>query len=673
MTVAFDSWVAPIKSPAQIADNFHIPCLRPSVPEASNSIRGQSNMSLFSIGLSGLNTAQNALTTTSHNFSNAATEGYSRQNTIVASAGGQYTSQGFFGMGSNTTTVTRVYDQFLTGQLRSAQSASSSLSTYSDQISQIDNLLADQKGGLAPLMQKFFSAVQAVADTPADPAARQGMLSAGQALVGQVRSASNYFKQLQSGVNEQIGTAVDQINGYTKQITNLNGEIAKLKALSGGQPPNDLLDQRDQAVSQLTKLVGAKVVVQDGGTYNVFIGNGQPLVMGNESYDLKAVASAADPGRTVVAYTVPGGGQRESESGTITGGSLGGLLQFRSESLDSAQNAIGRLSLAIGQAFNDQHKLGMDLNGAIGTDMFKLGTATTLANANNTGGALAQTTIKVTSALTISDYTLSFDGANYTITRLSDKQVTQSSSIPMTVDGFTIQVNGAMNANDSFLIQPTRNAASSFDMAINDPAQIAAASPARADAASTNTGKGTALLSSVSSPFTLPTGPITATYDGTGYTFADASGTAITPSTTVVNGANTEYTINGLTFSFGGTPSVNDKFALSANSGAVKNNGNALALAKLQTAKIIGGVSSFNDAYAQLVNDVGTRAKSVQIASTSQDSITTQIKTAQQSVSGVNMDEETVSMLRYQQMYQANARVIQAATTLFDTIIGIGR
>jgi flagellar hook-associated protein 1 FlgK len=232
-------------------------------------------MSLFSIGLSGLNTAQNALTTTGHNFANSATEGYSRQNTIVASAGGQYTSQGFYGFGSNTTTVIRVYDEFLTGQLRGATSASASLAAYSDQIAQIDNLLADQKGGLAPLMQKFFAAVQAVADTPADPAARQGMLSAGQALVGQVRSASNYFKQLQAGVNEQVGTAVTQVNAYTKQIANLNQEITRLKAASGGQPPNDLLDQRDQAVAELTKLVGAKVVVQDSGTYNVFVGNGQ--------------------------------------------------------------------------------------------------------------------------------------------------------------------------------------------------------------------------------------------------------------------------------------------------------------------------------------------------------------------------------------------------------------
>ncbi|CAG9184908.1 flagellar hook-associated protein FlgK [Cupriavidus pinatubonensis] len=631
-------------------------------------------MSLFSIGLSGLNTAQNALTTTSHNFANAATEGYSRQNTIVASAGGQYTSQGFFGMGSNTTTVARVYDQFLTGQLRGAQSASSALSTYSDQIGQIDNLLADQKGGLAPLMQKFFSAVQAVADTPADPAARQGMLSAGQALVGQVRSASNYFKQLQAGVNEQLGTAVDQINSYTKQISNLNGQIAKLKALSGGQPPNDLLDQRDQAVSELTKLVGAKVVVQDGGTYNVFIGNGQPLVMGNESYDLKAVASAADPGRTVVAYTVPGGGLRESESGAITGGSLGGLLQFRSETLDSAQNSIGRLSLAIGQAFNDQHKLGMDMNGDIGTDMFKLGSATTLSNANNTSSAIAQATVTDASAMTTSDYTLEFDGTNYKLTRMSDKHVeTFAPTDPIQFDGFSVKLNGTPNAHDSFLIQPTRNAAASFDMAISDPAKIAAAAPAGVDAATTNQGSGTASLGSVAPGFTPMTGKIIATYDGTGYTFTDASGAAITPDSTATNGANTDYTFGGLTFTFGGTPKAGDSFTLGSNAGAVKNNGNALALAKLQSAKTIGGVSSFNDAYAQLVNDVGTRAKSMQIASTSQDSITAQITAAQQSVSGVNMDEETVSMLRFQQMYQANARVIQAASTLFDTIIGIGR
>ncbi|MCY1288059.1 flagellar hook-associated protein FlgK [compost metagenome] len=531
-------------------------------------------------------------------------------------------------------------------------------------------------------MQKFFAAVQAVSDTPADPAARQGMFSAGQALVGQVRSASNYFKQLQAGVNEQVSTAVSQVNAYTTQIANLNQEITRMKAASGGQPPNDLLDQRDQAVAELNKLVGAKVVVQDSGTYNVFVGNGQPLVMGNESYDLKAVTSAADPDRTVVAYSLPNGSVYESQPGAITGGSLGGLLQFRSETLDPAQSAIGRLSLAIGQSFNEQHKLGMDLNGAIGTDMFKLGNATVLPNDRNTAiSTVASATIDDASALTTSDYKLQFDGTNYTLTRLSDNaQVatpvpgTPAPAYPLTfsADGFSVTIDAAMDTHDSFVIQPTRNAAAGFDMAISDPAKIAAASPARADAAPGNKGSATASLSNVAPGFTPLAGKITAVYTATGYVFKDAAGVNLSPQPTgVTNGSNTDYNIGGLTFSFGGTPKVDDSFTLGSNAGSVKDNGNMLSLAKLQSAKTIGGVSSFSDAYAQLVNDVGTRAKSIAIASASQDSVTTQIKAAQQSVSGVNMDEETVSMLRFQQLYQANARVIQTAGSLFDTLIGI--
>jgi len=637
-------------------------------------------MSLFNIGLSGLNVAQNALTTTGHNFSNAATPGYTRQSTIVASAGGQFTGSGFFGQGANTVTVQRVYDGFLTGQLRTATSASNDLSTYSTQISQIDNLLADQTAGLAPLMQKFFASVQSVSDTPGDSAARQGMLSAAQALAGQIKSSSDYFKQLQDGINTQITSSVTQVNDYTKQIASLNKQIAQLTAASGGQPPNDLLDQRDQAVSKLTELVGAKVVVQDGNTYNVFVGNGQPLVMGSDSYDMKAIPSSSDPSRTTIGYSLPNGSVIEAQDGSVTGGSIGGLLRFRSQSLDAAQNALGRLSLALGQTFNDQHSLGIDLNGATGGNFFALGSPTVYTNSNNTSGAVATATINNPGAgnLTTSDYSLKFDGTNYTLTRTSDNTVvaTQAgatATYPLSIgaDGFTVSVNKAMNANDQFTIQPTRNAAAGFGTLITDPAKIAAASPARADASTQNTGSGTAKLTSVAQGFTQLPSTITATYNGAGYTFKDATGATVTPTSTAPNGTGTDYNFNGLTFTFDGAPKAGDTFTLSTNSGAVSDNGNALALAKLQTAKTINGTSSFNDAYASLVNQVGSDAKSASIASESQDSITTQITNAQQSVSGVNMDEETVNLLKFQQLYQANAKVIQTASTIFDTLIGI--
>lgn len=640
-------------------------------------------MSLFNIGLSGLNVAQNGLTTVGHNFSNAATAGYTRQNTIIASAGGQATGAGFYGQGSNTITVQRVYDGFLTGQLRGATSSSYDLSTYSDQIRQIDNLLADQKGGLAPLMQKFFAAVQAVSDTPSDPATRQGLISSAQALAGQIKSSSDYFKQLQDGINTQLQSSVTQVNDYTKQIANLNQEISRMTAAAGGHAPNDLLDQRDQAVAKLTELVGAKVVVQDGGTYNVFVGNGQPLVMGGDAYDIKAVASAADPSRTVIAYTIPGTGNSiEAESGAVTGGSIGGLLRFRSESLDTAQNAIGRISLAIGQTFNAQHKLGIDLNGAVGTDMFAMGSPVVYANSNNTSTAVATATVTNAGNLTTSDYTLSFVGGQYSLTRKTDNVVVQSFPGPalptFTADGMQITLSAAMNPNDSFEIQPTRNVASSFNSIITDPAKIAAASPARVDASTQNTGTVKGSLTNVAPGFTPMTNPVKVTFNAApapgAYVILDSVTNApLVPAPTVTATATgTDITINNMTFSLNGTPKNGDTFTLSNNTGAVSDNGNMLKLAKLQTAKTINGTSSFNDAYAQLVNDVGSKAKSVDIASSSQDSITDQIYTAQQSVSGVNMDEETVNLLKFQQLYQANAKVIQAASTIFDTLISIG-
>ncbi len=635
-------------------------------------------MSLFNIGLSGLNTAQNALTTVSHNLSNSTTPGYSRQNAIIASAGALYQGSGYYGQGVQTTSVTRSYSAFLTTQLNNAQSLSSQLSTYQTQISQIDNLLSNSTSSLSKVMQSFFSAVQGVANTPADPSARQNMISSAQTLAGQMRSTSDFFTQLQSGVNTQLKSSVTQVNDYTKQIATLNTQIAAATASGNGQPPNDLLDQRDQAVSSLSQLIGVKVVVQDGTSYNVSLSDGEPLVLGGTSYSMQAVTSSADPSRTVVAISRPGGGAMQLDDSTVSGGSIGGLLQFRSQTLDPAQNAIGQLSVVLGQTVNAQQALGIGLTGQQGTNLFQVGTPTVLTNANNTGNAQLNASVTNSSALTNSDYTLSFDGTNYTLVRASDKQTMATvaaagATYPLSIsaDGVTMQLTAGMVSGDSFQVQPTRNAAASFNLIMTDPAGIAAAAPSRVDATSTNTGSGTASLSSVAPGYTMLAGPLTATYNGAGYTFTDATGAAVTPTSSSTSGSTTSYVINGQTFSFGGTPKTGDTFKLSSNVGGVSNNSNMLQMAALQNAKTIGGISSYNDAYAQLVNSVGSQANSLNVEATSQQSITTQIQTQQQSVSGVNVDEETVSLMQYQQLYQANAQVIQAANTMFQTLLGI--
>ncbi|WP_332778023.1 flagellar hook-associated protein FlgK [Polaromonas sp.] len=657
--------------------------------------------SMFYTGLSGLNVAQAALVTTGHNTANVNTAGYSRQSAQIASSGGVYSpSVGFFGSGAKVSDVTRSYDQYLASQLNQAQSANQSLTTYYTQVSQIDNLLANQKAGLAPQIQTLFTHVQAVANTPADPSARQQLISSGQAVANQFRAMDQYLGSLNASVNEQISGSVAQINTYADQIANLNKQVALLSNAAGGQAPNDLLDQRDQLVNELGKLVGTKLVVQDGGQYNVFIGNGQTLVLGDKATRLTALSSASDPSRTTLAAVNAAGNAVELQEGLISGGSLGGLLQFRTETLATSQNSLGRIAIALADTFNDQQNLGVDLNGALGTDFFSQASPGLISNSRNTGTLVLTPSFANSNQLTTSDYRLDVTaGPAYTLTRLSDKQ-----TIPLTpgfpgaapantttFDGVTLTLaSGAAMAGDSFLIQPTRTGARDLTVLVSDPAKVAAASPIATGNAADNRGSGAISAGTVdaSYPATPLAANATLTYNSatnqlSGFpagaavsvTLANGSPDPASPyaaGTPVTYSAGARMTFDGITVSISGAPSNGDTFTIAKNTGGVSDGSNALLLGALQNKKTIGNnTTSFNDAYGQLVSTVGNKARQIQIANTAQTSLATQIRAAQQSVSGVNQDEETANLLMFQQMYQANAKVIQTASTMFDAVLGI--
>lgn len=440
--------------------------------------------SMFYTGLSGLNAAQAALVTTGHNTANVNTPGYSRQAAQLASNGGIYSpGVGFFGSGVKVGDVTRSYDHYLASQLGQAQSLNQSLTTYYTQISQIDNLLADQKAGLAPQLQSLFTNIQAVANTPADPAARQQLISSAQATANQFRSMDQYLTGLNGSVNDQIAGSVEQINTYAEQIASLNKQVAMLSNATGGQAPNDLLDQRDQLVNELGRLIGTKLVVQDGGQYNIFIGNGQTLVLGDRATKLAAVASSGDPTRAVVALVNAAGNAVQLQDGMLGGGgSLGGLLQFRSETLAPAQNSLGRMAIALADTFNAQQNLGIDLTGALGSDFFSQASPGVLSNSKNTGNLVLTPSFSDSSQLTTSDYRLDVTaGPAYTLTRLSDNQtMALAAGFPgaapadtTTFDGVTLTLaSGAGAPGDSFLIQPTRTGARDLSVLVSDPARI---------------------------------------------------------------------------------------------------------------------------------------------------------------------------------------------------------
>ena len=647
---------------------------------------------MFYIGLSGLNAAQAALVTTGHNTANVNTAGYNRQTAQIASSSGVHSpGVGFFGNGAKVTDITRSYDQYLTSQLNQAQSLNQSLSTYSTQISQIDNLLANQASGLAPQLQTLFSHVQAVANTPADPAARQQLISSSQALANQFRSIDQYLTGLNATVNNQVSGSVDQINTYTSQIASLNQQIAMAGNAAGGQAPNDLLDQRDQMVNELGKLLGTSVLVQDSGQYNVFIGNGQPLVLGDKATKLAAISSASDSGRTTPAMVNMAGKAVELPESLISGGSLGGLLQFRSETLETAQNSLGRIAISLTNTFNSQQKLGMDLNGNRGADFFSPSSPGVISNSKNGLGSSLTAEFSDISQLTISDYRVSVTSpSTFVVTRLSDNTVV-SADLAGTYDGVKLTL-GSAAAGDSFLLQPTRTGARDMAVTLTDPARVAAASPivtgnkaGNQGSAAINAGgidasywaaplAASALVSlafnSVNSQFSgFPANAVVMVTlaDGTHPTGSPYAAGAPVPYS---SGAN--MTFNGMMVTISGAPANGDIFTIGKNTGGVSDGSNALLLGALQNKKTIdNGTASFNDAYGKLVGTVGNKARQVQIANTAQTSLTMQIRSAQQSVSGVNQDEETANLLMFQQMYQANAKVIQTASTLFDTVLGI--
>lgn len=431
--------------------------------------------SILSIGKSALAAAQAGLSTTGHNIANAATPGFNRQVVVQSAAPSQNFGFGFMGQGTDISTVKRIYSEFLGSQARTAQAMKSGLDSYYAQIKQIDNMLADPVSGLSPALQDFFSGIQEMSSTSSSIPARQAALSSAEALASRFQGLAGRLDELERGINSQITSSVSLINSYAEQIAQLNGAIGRAQG-ANGQPPNDLLDQRDQLILDLNKEVRATVVKQDDGAYNIFIGNGQPLVVGGSAFSLTTIASPTDPERIEVAYQTANGSAAIGES-KLGGGKLGGLLDFRRQTLEPAQNALGRVAIGLASTFNAQHVAGFDLNGGSGTDFFIVAPPVVIANSGNDPGSTAAigATISDANALTTSDYRLAYNGASYTLTRLSDNTTFSPVTSGQSVDGVTISLSGTPAAGDSFLIRPTVNGASGFSVAITDPRLIAAA------------------------------------------------------------------------------------------------------------------------------------------------------------------------------------------------------
>ncbi|WP_341644398.1 flagellar hook-associated protein FlgK [Thauera sp. SDU_THAU2] len=676
---------------------------------------------LLNIGMTGLNAAQAQLLTTGHNVTNAGVAGYHRQTVIQSNATPQYTGAGFFGQGTRIADVTRSYDRFLEGRILASSTRVAEYAAYNAQINQINNLLADSTAGLSPVIEGFFAGVQEVASNPTSVAARQSLISSAEAMVSRFQALDARLTEVRQGVEGEIESTVAQINMYSSAIADMNQRIMLAQVGGPSVAANDLHDQRDQLIAELNTLVKVSTVEEDNGSISVFVGSGQGIVVGGTVTELGAVQDPNDPQRKAVALMSAAGVPNILPERVLTGGVLGGLLSFRRESLDMAQNNLGLIAAGIAKAFNDQHALGIDLNGALGQGFFKLPTPAMMPAIP---GATAE--IVDQSKMSAEDYVLYLDttGAPQIRTQSGNPVSWTQGTHPLsgepmfTVDGVQITVPSLADIpGQGLLIQPTRYAARDISVSISDPRKVAAGDPV---SAALTVGLGDRGVSD------FVTGVRTLHIDGSstdaagvpnfaagelvlnaagelemgGYLvqrYDPATDSWVSPATYEVAQDNAGARYRALSnpadatrgndalehfafeFTAKGEWTAATRVGFSPTEAGVADNRNAVALGALQTSKVMLAdgsgepTATFQATYAKLVTAVGNKTREVQVGEKAQKALLDQATDARDSISGVNLDEEAANLIRYQQAYQASARVMSVAQTLFDAVLSIAR
>jgi flagellar hook-associated protein 1 FlgK len=617
--------------------------------------------------LSGLLAFQRALSTTSHNIANASTEGYSRQRLTLGTSPPQFFGGQSFGTGVQINGVERIFDGFLAQEVRSGTSGVARLETFQGLSARVGDLLGSQGRGISSGIQAFFESVQAVANDPASIAVRQTLISEAGSLAERMGSIDSRLAELGGEVDQRIAASVDEINALGASIAEINQQIVNAPGAADGNYPPDLLDQRDRLLERLSQQVDVQADQLDGGAVNVYIGQGQALVVNGEVNELSVGNSAYGPSQQAI---LQGGAEVGRE---MSGGTLGGLIDFRSQTLESVRNDVGRTAVALADAFNAVHRQGMDLQGDLGGDFFAVGAPEVLPAAGNTGSATVSVTIDDPSALSGDDYRLQFSAGSWTLrnTATGDSVALSGSGTtadPFRADGLSIEINGTPAADDRFAVLPTRTAAGGFERLVDDPERIAAAAPIRAGASLDNLGDGeisAGEVIDVDDPDLLT--PVT-------ITFTD-------PNTYQINGAGSfSYTsgsaidVNGWRVRIEGSPVAGDEFTVTSNAGGEGDNRNALALAGLREAGLLeGGDRSLLDQADAMITEVGAATAAAETALASESALLASSRQSLESVSGVNLEEEAANMLRYRQAYEASARMIQTADTLFQSLLAAVR
>ena len=635
-------------------------------------------------GWSGLNAATEAMGTVSNNTANVNTPGYDVESVQQAELPGL---SGEPGTGTQVTSIQRAYDQFVFNQMVSATSTNQAAQVAQDNaenLTAIFPVASGGEGGLGATLTSFFSGMNGVSQDPTSQPNRQTFLSDATALAANFNSVGNQLAENLTSLNSQLSGAVTQVNTLTRQIANLNSQIEAQSTGSGSGAPLALMDDRDNLVQELGQELGITVASGANNTVNIFTAGGASLVAGGSASNLTVTSGSYGGGSSLQVVYQPNG---ENITASLSGGTIGGVISSQAQVV-AAQNTVGGLAVAVADAVNTQQSLGLDLNGAQGGDLFSVGGPTVLADRSNTGSGTLTASITNTDAFTPGNFIVAKTASGYEATNTATGQVTALGSGPtLSLDGMTLTVSGTINTGDSFEVEPTVTAARTLTVTTTDPSAIAAASPYVATAGA-NLGNVTASAFSPAASGSLPAGTVIvpASQFGQDLTVKFTSATTFN----VLSASNTVIASGSFSASSGaeiavaypsppapagevdemtlsaGTPATGDTFSLTP--GGVASNGNILAMTNLSSQNLLSG-QTLTSAYSTLVGQVGSAGQTASFNAQAASGVLSQVQSVQQSISGVNLDQQAADLVVYQQAYQASAQVIASAETLFNDLL----
>ncbi|MDR6214086.1 flagellar hook-associated protein FlgK [Paracidovorax wautersii] len=651
-------------------------------------------MSLLNVGARALLANQVALQTTGHNIANVNVAGYSRQSVSQQTVQGQFTGGGYIGQGVSVETILRNHNELLTRQAAAAGSTQAADVTRAERLTQMQNIFSGGTAGLGASITDMMNSLGDVVAAPTDITARTVTLTRMNEMAARMRSAAEQLGEIQYSVNEQLQNDVVKINSLSKSIADVNDQIARTKG--NGQTPNDLLDRRDQLIRDLNQYVQTTQVPADDGTVGLFVANSQPLVLGTTAATLSLAESKqfSGSGQMRLFFSQPGSAPVELDDNMLGGGEVSGLLRFANNDLTEGRNLLGRMAQAIGMTMNAQQKLGLTLDGQPGKELFSVPTS---APAYTSGTAAGVVQFTDATRFAASDYEVRFTTPPAgQVVRLSDGKATAFTDLGnlagQQIDGLTFNLTAAGTAGERVLFKPFSATAANIETQIYSPRDLAAANPVNAAMGTSNSGSlqlaklavtgqpGGLVLPANGNPAATPptTGGVLLQFNAGPPTTYDAFDGRTNPPTAIATGqpfvTGQPISINGWSITLQGTPKTGDTVtvgnALDPQYGDAykRNAGNATALAGLRDVKMFDE-SSMSDGYAGLMAQIGTRAQSALYAADLSSSIASNLEADRTAVSGVNLDEEAAKLIQYQQAYQASAKMLQIAQSIFDSLI----